>query len=43
MRDFVSDQGAEPEANLWVLLRIRQRRAGAKDPFAARSTFSTGC
>ncbi len=53
MRDLVSDQGAEPacplkpwrkgEAKPKLLLRIRQRRAEARDPFAARPTFSTGC
>jgi NhaP-type Na+/H+ or K+/H+ antiporter len=36
------DQGAEPEANLSVLLRIRQRRAGAKDPLAVGVLFFNG-
>ncbi len=43
MRSFGADQGAEPEAKPKLLLRIRQRRAGSKRPFAALNTFSTGC
>jgi len=42
MRDFAPDQGVEPEANLSVLLRIRQRRAGAKDPLAVGVLFFNG-
>jgi hypothetical protein len=36
------DRGAEPEANLSVLLRIRQRRAGAKGPPAVGVLFFNG-
>ena len=42
MRDLESDQGAEPESKFLFLLRIRQRRAGSRDPFAARKDFLTG-
>ena len=42
MRGFGSDRGAEPEAKPELLLRIRQRRAGPKDPCAAQPTFSPG-
>ena len=33
MRCLESDQGAEAESNFSFLLRIRQRRAGSRDPF----------
>ncbi len=39
-RDFLSDQGAEPQA-YWSISRILQRRAGGKDPLSARSEFYT--
>ncbi len=40
-RDFSSDQGAKPQS-YWSISRISQRRAGGKDPLAARLDFCHG-